>query len=648
MAWRRLALVRLSLASLMLLLVSSAAAAQQTERVLDFRSDVTVASDGSLTVTEEIAVYAAGREIKRGILRDFPTTYTGRLGNTVTTGFEILEVTRDGRPEPYATETLRNGVRVRIGDKDVFLDAGRHVYGLTYRTDRQLGFFEAFDELYWNVTGNDWTFVIERASVTVRLPDGADIVDWAAYTGRSGEQGRDFRVVQPSAFGSAIEIETTRPLAPGEGFTVAVAFPKGHVAPPTQGQKAAYFFADNAPFVTGAAGLLVLLGYFLAVWASVGRDPKSGPIVPHYVPPDGISPAAARYVTEMGYDDTAFTAAVVNMAVKGYLRIEEADDGDYTLVRADAAAALSPGERALAAKLFSHGVERVPLARKNYKRLQKAQKALRDSLKKEFEKLYFLKNTAYFLPGAAISLIAVAAIVLVAREPAVPAFLAVWLSGWTLGCYMLLRKAFDAWRLVLVRGKVLFAIPAVFISAFSLPFLGAEAFVFWEFAQFVTVPGAVMLALILLVDALFFELLKAPTRLGRKLLDRIEGFALYLSVAEKDRLNFHNPPERTPELFERFLSYALALGVEQAWGEQFAGVVDAAARRPGEERGGYRPAWYRGRGFSTRDLSGFASGLGGGFAGAVASASRSPGSSSGSGGGGSSGGGGGGGGGSGW
>lgn len=648
MAWRRSCTLRILATVFCLLVAPGLAEAQREERILDFHSDVAVAANGTLTVTETIAVIASGREIKRGIIRDFPTTYTGRMGETVTVGFEILAVTRDGRPEPYRTERITNGVRIYIGDKDVFIDKGRHVYTLTYRTDRQLGFFDDFDELYWNVTGSDWTFVIEHASVAVTLPDGADVVDWAAYTGRPGERGRDFRVVQPGAFGSAIEIETTRPLSPGEGFTVAVAFPKGYVAAPTQTQKAAYFLADNAPFVAGAIGLAVLLAYYLVVWIQVGRDPKKGAIVPHYVPPDDISPGAARFISEMGYDDTAFTAAVVDMAVKGYLRIEEDDDGDYTLVRSGEPANLSSGERALAKKLFSHGVDRVRLEQTNHKRLQKTQKALRDALRAEFEKVYFLKNTWYFVPGVAISLLTLAAIVLTSREPAVPAFFAVWLSGWTLGCYMLVRKAYDAWRLVLVRGKVLFVIPAVFITAFATPFLGAEAFVFWEFAQFVTVPGALMLAIILLVDAVFFDLLKAPTLLGRKVLDRIEGFALYLSVAEKDRLNFHNPPERTPELFERFLPYALALGVEQAWAEQFAGVVDAAAQGPGEGRGGYRPQWYAGRGFSARDLSGFASSLGGSFAGAVAASSQSPGSSSGSGGGGSSGGGGGGGGGSGW
>ncbi len=82
-------------------------------------------------------------------------------------------------------------------------------------------------------------------------------------------------------------------------------------------------------------------------------------------------------------------------------------------------------------------------------------------------------------------------------------------------------------------------------------------------------------------------------------------------------------------------------GGEQAWSEQFAGVLAAASQAPGQSGAGYRPRWYSGRGFHERGVSDFASSLGGSFSGAIAASSTAPGSSSGSGGGGSSGGGGG-------
>ena len=134
---------------------------------------------------------------------------------------------------------------------------------------------------------------------------------------------------------------------------------------------------------------------------------------------------------------------------------------------------------------------------------------------------------------------------------------------------------------------------------------------------------------------------------GRKVMDEIDGFKQYLGVAEEDRLNYLHPPEKTPELFERYLPYSVALDVENRWAEKFAGVLAAAAAA-----GAATVAWYASDRSSDTDWSSFATRVGDTLASTVASASTAPGSSgggsSGSSGGGSSGGGGGGGGGSGW
>ena len=140
-------------------------------------------------------------------------------------------------------------------------------------------------------------------------------------------------------------------------------------------------------------------------------------------------------------------------------------------------------------------------------------------------------------------------------------------------------------------------------------------------------------------------MIRAPTDSGRKLLDRIEGFRLYLATAEEDRLNQLNPPRQTPELFEKYLPYALALGVDQAWSERFAATLASESHAPGKSS--YHPRWYTGGSWNRFNPTGFASSLGSSLSKAVASSSTAPGSSSG-GSGGSSGGGGGGGGGGGW
>jgi uncharacterized membrane protein len=260
---------------------------------------------------------------------------------------------------------------------------------------------------------------------------------------------------------------------------------------------------------------------------------------------------------------------------------------------------------------------------------------MKDQLTKELSSTYFLTNSGWVAPGVIITLLTVAALAWAADQPPMVLFMSAWLTGWTFGCVTLLRQALAAWKVRGVMGKV----GAVMLSLFALPFLAGEvAGLGFLFTQTGFAAGAVFLGMVCM-NAFFYELLKAPTRIGRLVLDEIEGFKMYLSVAEKDRLNLIHPPEETPELFEKYLPYAMALGVENEWGERFADLL---------ARSGYAPQWYNGHHWNHLYPGSFASNLGSGMQSTVSSASTAPGSSSGSGGGGSSGGGGGGGGGGGW
>ena len=194
------------------------------ERIIRFDSDITINADASLLITETIDVRVENRAIRRGIFRDLPTTYRDRFNNVIRVRFDVLEVLRNDTPEHWTLENRRNGVRLRIGHADRMLDPGRHVYAITYRTTRQLGFFDNYDELYWNVTGNGWAFPIDAATATVHLPAGAPIVQDGAWTGRAGERGTAF---QATTEADMRMYRTTRTLAPGEGLTIAIAWPKG-------------------------------------------------------------------------------------------------------------------------------------------------------------------------------------------------------------------------------------------------------------------------------------------------------------------------------------------------------------------------------------------------------------------------------------
>src|SRR5665647_19484 len=234
---KRYAFLTLATAMVLALLAGATAASAQSERILNFKSFVKVHPDASMTVTEDITVQATGQEIKRGIIRDFPTTYRDRLGNTVTVGFKLEEVLRNGQAEAYHTERAANGIKIYIGSKDVYLQPGSYTYTIRYRVDRELGFFKDFDELYWNVTGNGWTFTINGAEAIIELPPGAKILNHAAYTGYQGDRGRDFTVHTGD---HTIAFQTTRKLEPNEGLTVAVSWPKGVVHEPSSQERAGF------------------------------------------------------------------------------------------------------------------------------------------------------------------------------------------------------------------------------------------------------------------------------------------------------------------------------------------------------------------------------------------------------------------------
>jgi len=611
----------------------SPARAAEAERITDYASRVEVHADGSMTVTETIEVIAAGQAIRHGIYRDFPTVYRDRLGNKLRVGFTVRAVERDGRPEPFFVKRLSNGWRIYMGRKDATVAPGPHSYRLTYSTDLQIGYFESYDELYWNAIGTGWAFPIDRARATVVLPRGAPVITATAFTGPEGSRERN-AVIEYDANGNPT-FRATRPLAPGEGLTIAISWPKGYVAEPNAARRLAAYVDDNAPLFAGLAGLVVLFGYFIFVWLMVGRDPRKGAIVPLFSPPDGFSPAATRFVMRMGFDERAFAAAIIDMAVKGYLTIREEANGDFALERTgEPAKRLAPGERRIGAKLFAHGA-RIVLKQKNHRTIAAAIKALRESLREDLERIHYRRNRTYLIPGAVLTILTLGVLVLVSPRPSEASFMLLWLGMWTLGCLMLVRQILRAWR---SRSR-----PATLFSVvFALPFLGGEAFGVWALSDLMAPSIVVLLIVLILVNALFYELLKAPTTKGRRVMDRIEGFRMYLSVAEKDRLDRLNPPEKTPALFEKYLPYALALDVENQWSEQFADELGGAAEAP------YSPRWYHGGSWTGGGLAGLADGLGGAFVGAIAASSTAPGSSSGTGGGGSSGGGGGGGGGGGW
>lgn len=630
----------------------TAAARRPGERILSYRSDIQVHADGWITVKETIQVRSEGKKgkIRRGIYRDFPVRYAGRDRRRMIVPFKVVSVRRDGKPDGFHTERRDEYERIYMGREGVFLRPGVYTYELTYRAGRMLGYFKGHDELYFNITSNEWPFPIDAVAATVTLPKGVPVgkIGHEAYTGKKGAKGKAYRSdVGPSG---RADFAATRPFGKGEGLTIVVTWPKGHVAKPTLRQKIGYLLTDSGTVLAALLGLVVVGLYYLVVWSEVGRDPPKGVIIPLFEPPTGLCPASVRYILRMGFDKACFAASVIGLAVKDRLTIGE-DDGDYTLVKKEGGdeSALSRGEDKALQKLFSGGGT-IEMDNANHARFRGATKALKKVLAGEYKGKCFHANLKYFIPGVILSVLTIAAvglISLVTEGDPIVLFLSVWLSGWSVGCFLIVRQAVLAWKKAGEAkglGKVGKSGGAVGATIGAVMFCGAEVVVLGVLASMTSIWLLPVLVLLGLVNVRFHFLLKRPTVAGREIMDAIVGFRMYLKVAERDTLSASRGPQKTPALFERYLPYAIALDVESRWAEKFADVLERAAAAPG----GYQPGWYHGASWRALGASSFASSFSGSFTGALSSASMAPGSSSGGGGGGSSGGGGGGGGGGGW
>ncbi|HKM82086.1 MAG TPA: DUF2207 domain-containing protein [Candidatus Acidoferrum sp.] len=620
----------------------------QTERILDFHSDITLQDDSSLQVTETITVVAEGGLIRHGIFREFPTHYSDPYNNRYVVGFQMLAATRDSAVEIFRMENYFNGVRIYLGDPNAMVPPGRHVYTLTYTTNRQLGFFSDHDELFWNVTGLGWNFRIDHASATVHLLSAipADQVTLAGFTGPKGSRESE---LTSSRDADSFQFATTRPLAPREGLSVLLSWPKGYVTPPTFSQKAEYFFRDNRDALLLATGLLVLLLYYLIAWAEVGRDPLPGVIMPLYEPPATLSPAGMRYLVRMGFDNKTFAAAILDMAARGYLKIKE-DAGAYMLSLTDKdERVLTPDEKQIAGVLFEDR-KVIWLHQENHEIIRAAMAAVQKWLKSAENKVYFVTNSRYLLPPVLLSLAIIVVHLMAQGGPQlfIGAFLGFWLTFWSIGLAALLKNVVQSWHAAFSRGEIPFGntVKAIFITFFCIPFVGGEVLGLFILLK---ISSLALVAFIIASGALhivFLYLMKAPTFAGRHLLDQVEGFKMFLGAVDSDRLNRAMPPQQTPAVFEKFLPYALALDVEQDWANKFSGVLDAAGSVPGHSSAAYyAPSFYSGASLGGFTGANFASSFSNSFTSAISSSSSAPGSGGGGGSGGSGGGGGGGGGG---
>jgi uncharacterized membrane protein len=505
----------------LLLLTAAPATAQRTLVIERFDSTIEVSADGSIRVEEHIVPRFTGTW--NGIFRTIPIEYRSPQGLNYTLRLSIESVTDDeGRSLKYESSRERHYRKLKIWVPGATNTT--KTVKVTYSVSNGLRFFDEHDELYWNVTGDEWEVPIESASAHVTLPAGVSGVRATAFRGAYGSTEQSDVTIEESG----VSVKTTRGLGMREGLTVVVGWNPGVVHRPTTTERTVDAVYSNMPL---AIPPLVFFGMF-RLWRRRGRDPELSPITTQYEPPVTMTPAELGTLIDGKPDMRDITSTIVDLAVRGYLHITETKDEhlfglfsskDYTFTLKKTRnewTSLKPHERDLLDALFS-GDTSVTLS---------------DLKNKFYKHLPGLRNGLY---GNLVS------------------------DGFYSG-----RP--DRVRSMYVVGGVVFGLLVGFGSAMFMAWLGMQ-------------PAAGIIAGILsgLIVVMFGWFMPSRTVQGTRQLEKVLGFREFLSRVEGDRLD---RMVKTPEMFEKFLPFAMALGVEDNWAKAFEGIY----KEP--------PSWYTGPG----------------------------------------------------
>ncbi len=640
---------------LALLLLATPALAR--EEILQFASEVRVQPDSSLLVRETITVRALGYDIRRGIYRDFPLRFRLPDGKEAQVGFRVIEVLRDGKPENWFTQRAKGMVRIYAGRKNVLLEPGIYTYTFVYHTTRQIRYFEGHDELYWNVTGHGWIFPILRASFVAYLPRPVPVSGGAVYTGPPGANNKDARIIRQGA--GVFVAQTTKTLPPGEGFTIAFAFPKGVVRADAHSWKAR--LSEHLPLNWLLGGMVLVNAFFLWHWVKVGRDPRKGPIVPRWEAPGGLSPAATAWLDgehRLGIadDERSLIAALVSLAVKGLVKLSDMGTSESSITRTRAREDLPPlpaGERLLMERLFADGERTFRMIPENAETFRKLKRDFLKTLNKEHEERLLRHNIDIYMAGVMLMLALLGGVAVAAWWQGSALGVMLMIVSAILGVLAMLLLPYFTWSLASARrGRHTDELVLVVIIGSAIVFI----FTIWlrgnlEQHGVNDMWGAILpLILSAPISLMAWQyLIRRPTLLGRRILDELEGLRMFIRTAEERRLNADGGPSMSEAQFERLLPYAIALGEEEPWTRAFEKWLK---QQPGG-RQAWRPGWHDDNTSSSGRISDFGSSLVNGINSSMGSmvpshSSSGSGGSGSFGGGGSSGGGGGGGGGGGW
>ena len=558
-------------------------AARTYEHILTFDSRARFMPDGRMEVQENITVISLGKEIRRGIFRTLPLSWHRPDGKMFSVDYQIQSVSRNEVAEPYSLETSGKTLTVRIGNTDRTLKPGIYRYEIRYQVSNHFSRFSDGDELYWNVTGNDWNWPISQASFHLQLPDAAGYLNEDGkdtrlrsidvYTGPLGAKQHN-AILRPDG-----GVETSQPLKKGEGLTVVYTWPRTVLARAPTPQATAPLAHVLLPTLNTSIlwlpVLLMGLYYLLWWWRNVKPDGlKMPPVMPQYSLPAGMSPGYLRFITRRIYDDVAFTSDLLGLVAKGGMTLSMTSDNAPSLTRLSAGGnpRLTADDQKLLNILFGGNGSRIdlriarqPMVNHARKWLTQRCEAQRELLFRKWGKpvrrcillalfiplicgIFFntpvavltLPGLLMLIPGLILLLVFLIALVK-PRE-----------TGRNRGLVLLFSFLFGAG---LITGCT------VFLSAMMPPLEQIPA----------GYPGALAVAIVLCL--LFCWITPRYTQRGLNALAMAKGLKRYLKTAEKHHHQTVYQPRQTMLSFESLLPAALALGVGKSWMNGFTAYL---------------------------------------------------------------------------
>jgi len=517
--------------ALIVLLSSTTPASAKDRKLKKFYSEIVVMPDGTIDVTENITMEFIGGPWN-GIYRDIPVEYAGPRGLNYSLFLDVKSITDEsGTKLRFESSHERQYRKLKIFIPNA--DNSTRTISIEYTVTDALRFFDDHDELYWNVTGDEWNIPIESASAHVVFPAGTTNLRANAFTGayRSTARHADIEIA-----GSGVDVSTQGPLGIHEGLTIGVAFDKGVVREPTGLSRFALYLKSNWP-------IFIPVGVFAVMfwmWWTRGRDPRLRPIAAQYEPPDKLTPSEVGTLVDNSVDMRDITAMIVDLAVRGYMTIEERKE-DHLLGLTHSKTyvfhlkkgreewtGLKDHECQLLRGIFTAGTvdEAVPL------------ESLHNSF---YQNIPLIKDSIF---GA-----------LVGRS------------------YYTRRP--DSVRSSYIGLGIICGIILIFAGIWMSKHTGMQPLPFFVAGL---LSGGVICG--------FGWFMPARTQTGARALEGVLGFEDFLAHVESDRFN---RMIKTPEMFEKFLPYAMALGVEKNWSKAFQGIY---TQPPDWYQGGYGPNFY--------------------------------------------------------